>query len=581
MSVHIAIIPSRQGNKTYYSKLLRRSYRDAKGRVQKKTLANLSSLSDEAIELLRGHLKGKRYLETEAAFEVLRSRSHGAVEAVSIAFRRLGLPALLAARPSRERNLACAMIAARIIRPRTKLATTRWWQDTTLETEFDIEGAHVDELHEAMDWLLARQDRIQARLARRHFVAGGLMLFDISSSYFGGSHCPLARLGDSRDGKKGKLQINFGLLCDVRGRPAAVSVMEGNIADTETLLPEIERLRTSFGLERLAIVGDRGMISQARIDELRQLGGIDWITVLKSASIKELIRKGTLQPRRFDDANPFGILHPDFPGERLVACRNERLAALRAHTREALLKATEADLKALAVRVKEGTLAGEAEIALRIGEQINHYKMKKHFEWQIAANRLHIRRKQGSLAQEAALDGIYVIRTSLPEADMTTADCVRNYKALTRVERAFRSLETVSLRVRPIHHRAADRVRAHFFLCMLAYYVEWHMRDAWSEFLLADPQREKTARTRDPVAPAERGEDAERKAATACLDDGAPVYCFRALIEHLQSINRNTCRPKSSKHGPSQPPSETFELTTNPIQTQQTALDMLKAIRTG
>ena len=234
MSVHIAIIPSRQGNKTYYSKLLRRSYRDAKGRVQKKTLANLSSLSDEAIELLRGHLKGKRYLEAEAAFEVLRSRSHGAVEAVSIAFRRLGLPALLAARPSRERNLACAMIAARIIRPHTKLATTRWWQDTTLETEFDIEGAHVDELHEAMDWLLARQDRIQARLARRHFVAGGLMLFDISSSYFGGSHCPLARLGDSRDGKKGKLQINFGLLCDVRGRPAAVSVMEGNIADTET-----------------------------------------------------------------------------------------------------------------------------------------------------------------------------------------------------------------------------------------------------------------------------------------------------------------------------------------------------------
>ncbi len=580
-SVHVAIIASRQGNKTYYSKLLRRSYRDAKGRVQKKTVANLSNLSDEAIELLQGHLKGKRYPEAEAAFEVLRSRSHGAVEAVSVAFRRPGMPALLAARPSRERNLACAMVAARIIRPHTKLATTRWWQDTTLETEFEIEGAHVDELYAAMDWLLARQDRIQARLARRHFVAGGLVLYDVSSSWFEGSHCPLARRGYSRDGKKGKLQVNFGLLCDVRGRPVAVSVMEGNIADTRTLLPEIERLRTKFGLQRLAIVGDRGMVAPARIDELRQLGGIDWITGLKSASIKKLIRKGTLQPRRFDDVNLFEILHPAYPGERLVACRNERLAALGAHTRESLLTATEADRAALAARVEQGTLAGEAEIALRIGEQINRYKMKKHFEREIAANRLQFRRKQDSIAQEAVLDGIHVIRTSLPEVDMTAADSVRKYKALTRAERAFRSIKTVSLRVRPIHHRSADRVRAHFLLCMLAYYVEWHMREARSELLFADPERERIARSRDPVAPAERSEDAERKAATTCLDDGSPAYCFRTLIGHLESINRNTCRPKPGKRRPSPRPAETFELTTSPTEKQQKALEMLRAISTG
>ena len=581
MSVHIAIIPSRQGNKTYYSKLVRRSYRDAKGRVQKKTLANLSSLSDDAIELLRGHLKGKRYLEAEAAFEVLRSRSHGAVEAVSIAFRRLGLPAMLAARPSRERNLACAMIAARIIRPHTRLATTRWWQDTTLETEFDIR------------WRACRRTPRGAGLAsgppgpdpdaagspalRRRRPGAVRYQLELLRGLALPAGAP--RLQPGRE--KGKLQINFGLLCDVRGRPAAVSVMEGNIADTETLLPEIERLRTTFGLQRLAIVGDRGMIARTRIDELRQLGGIDWITALKSVSIQKLIRKGTLQPRRFDDADLFEILHPDYPGERLVACRNERLAALRAHTRESLRKATEADLKAPAVRVKEGTLAGEAAIALRIGEQINRYKMKKHFEWEIAANRLHFRRKRDSIAQEAALDGIHVIRTSLPEAEMTAADCVRNYKALTRVERAFRSLKTVSLRVRPIHHRTADRVRAHFFLCMLAYYVEWHMRDAWSELLFADPAREKTARTRDPVAPAERGVDVERTAATACLEDGSAVYCFRTLIGHLQSINRNTCRPKSSRRRPSATPPETFELTTNPTEKQQKALDRLKAISTG
>ena len=396
------------------------------------------------------------------------------------------------------------MIAARIIRPHTRLATTRWWQDTTLETEFDIEGAHVDELYEAMDWLLARQDRIQARLARRHFVAGGLVLFDISSSYFEGSHCPLARHGYSRSGKKGKLQIDFGLLCDVRGRPAAVSVMEGNIADTETLLPEIERLRTTFGLERLAIVGDRGMISQAWIELLRPLGGIDWITALKSASIKKPIRMGTLQPRRFDDAKPGRDPAPGLswraPG-RLPQRASGRTS--RPDPRNPISRPPKRTSRRWLSRSRKETPAGEAEIALRIGEQINHSKMKKHFEWQIAANRLHFRRTQDSIAQEAALDGIYVIRTSLPEADMSAADCVRNCRALTRVERAFRSLEDGEPpgSPHPPSHRQLGSAPT-YFLCMLDYYVEWNMCDAWSKLLFARSRNaRKSARTRDPVAP--------------------------------------------------------------------------------
>ena len=577
-SMHIAIIASKQGGKTYSSKLLRRSYRDAQGRVQKKTLANLSCLSDETIELIRGSLKGKQYVEADAAFEVLRSRSHGAVEAVCVAFQRLALPALLGSTPCRERNLACAMIAARIIRPHTKLDTTRWWEDTTLEETFGIEGAKVEELYAAMDWLLLRQDRIQARLARRHFRDGGLVLFDVSSSQFEGSACSPARRGHNRDGKKSKLQVNYGLLCDVRGRPVAVSVMEGNAADSAALLPEVERLRTRFGLQRMAVVGDHGMIAQVRIDELRQLGGVDWITALKSVSIRKLLRKGILQPARFDDVNLFEILHPDYPGERLVACRNPRLVGQRARTREALMRATEASLDELRQRVSQGTLSGKAEIALQVGERINRWKMKEHFQWEISDDSLSVHRKADSIAQEAALDGIYVIRTSLAESDMNTADCVRSYQALTRVERAFRSIRTVSLRVRPIHHRTADRVRAHIFLCMLAHYVEWNMRQAWTQLLFVDPELEQDAWTRDPVAPAERSEAAERKVATATLDDGSPAWCFRTLIGHLESIARNSCRPKLPRPRTATKTPEVFDLTTTPTEQQQKALEMLKTI---
>ena len=333
-AMHVAIIASKQGGKTYYSKLLRRSFRDESGKVQKKTLANLSSLSDETIALVRGSLAGKQYVEASDAFEILRSRKHGPVAAIAAAFERLGMIELIGSEPCRERDLVCAMIAARIIRPHSKLATTRWRKDTALGEMFGVDDAEVDELYAAMDWLGKRQNRIQGKLARRHFRDGGLVLFDLTSSYFEGTTCPLGRLGHDRDGKKGKLQVNFGLLCDVGGCPVSVLVYAGNIGDPKTLLPEVARLQKRFGLQRVAIVGDRGMIAQTRITELKKLDGVDWITALKSATIQKLIRSSSLDVARFDEVNLFEVLHPDYPGERLVACRNPRLAARRAHTRD-------------------------------------------------------------------------------------------------------------------------------------------------------------------------------------------------------------------------------------------------------
>ena len=475
-AMHVAIIASKQGGKTYYSKLLRRSFRDENGKVQKKTLANLSSLSDETIALVRGSLAGKQYVEASDAFEILRSRKHGPVAAIAAAFDRLGMIELIGSEPCRERDLVCAMIAARIIRPHSKLATTRWWKDTTLDEMFGVDDAEVDELYAAMDWLGKRQNRIQGKLARRHFRDGGLVLFDLTSSYFEGTTCPLGRRGHNRDGKKGKLQVNFGLLCDVGGCPVSVSVYAGNIGDPKTLLPEVARLQKRFGLQRVAIVGDRGMIAQTRITDLKKLDGVDWITALKSATIQKLIRTSSLDVAQFDEVNLFEVLHPDYPGERLVACRNPRLAARRAHTRESLLQATEADLAVIRKSVDGGTLRGGAEIGVRVGQAINRFRMKKHMNYEIGDTSFAFSRNAENIAREAALDGIYVIRTSLPEQDMAADDCVRSYKALTRVERAFRSMKTVNLHVRPIYHRIAQRVRTHIFLCTLAYYVEWHIR---------------------------------------------------------------------------------------------------------
>lgn len=573
-AMHIAIIKSVQNGKLYRSKLLRRSQRDSQGRVQKKTLANLSHLPDEAIDLLKAQLAGRTLVDASAAFQILRSRAHGPIQAVLAAFRQLGLAGLLASRPSRQRDLVCAMIAARIVQPHSKLATTRWFRSTTLPDFFDLRDASAEDLYDALDWLLQRQQRIQAKLARRHFAEGGLVLLDLSSSYFEGAACPLARYGYNRDGKQGKLQVNYGLLCDLPGRPVAVTVFEGNVGDPRTVRPAVEQLRRRFGLSRLVLVGDRGMLVQARIAELHKLEGIDWITALRSGALRKLERAGRLE--RSDQVGLFEILqHPDYPGERLVACRNLRLAAQRAHTREELLAATEALLAPIRARVAAGRLQGAAEIGLRVGAVLNRYKVRKHFVCEISDSDFSYQRAQHKIASEAALDGLYVIRTSLAAEQLSAADCVRSYKALTRVERAFRTLKTSALQVRPIRHRLADRVRAHIFLCMLAYYVEWHMREAWRPLLFADDELAEQRRTRDPVAPAQPSDSAKLQKATRQAADGTPLHSFRTLLQSLADVTRNVCRTA----GQAGSCASEFELDTHMSEEQERAMELLKGIQ--
>ena len=567
--MHIDAVPNREARPTY---LLRESFREG-DRVRKRTLANLSALSDEQIATIRRVLRGEALCVAASTFEVVSSRARGHVEAVCVAMRKLGVERLLAARPSRERELVCAMIAARIVAPHTKLATTRWWHTTTLAEDFGVADADEDDLYAAMDWLLAHQDTIEKKLAARHLSEGALVLYDLSSSYFEGSTCPLAKLGYSRDGRKGMLQVNYGLLTDRRGCPVAISVYEGNVADSSTLMPEVKRLRESFGIERLVMVGDRGMICQKSIDEMRQSAGIDWITALKSASIRALVEQGHLQLGLFDERNLLELESPQYPGERLVACRNPELAKLRAHKRQELLGATEANLAKIKARVDAGKLAGQDEIGLRVGKLVNQYKVAKHFELAIGQSTFTFARKPDAIAAEAALDGIYIIRTSVPAVQMDSADCVRNYKSLANVERAFRSLKTIDLKVRPIHHRTADRVRAHIFLCMLAYYVEWHMREVWRELMFADSDQLAKA-TRDPVAPAKRSKSALAKAAHHTLDDGTPVHSFSTLMAELATLVRNTCRtPQAGLDAP------TFAVLTTPNPKQQRAFDLLQQIR--
>ena len=566
--MHIHVVPNRGSPPTV---LLRESYREG-SKVGKRTLANLSSLSAAQIEAIRATLRGETLQPVAQSFEVTASRSHGHVQAVALTLQRLGLASLLASKPCRERELVLAMVASRIVAPHTKLATTRWWHTTTLGEDFGVAEASEDDLYAAMDWLLERQNTIQKKLAARHLSAGGLVLYDLSSSYFEGSCCPLAKLGYSRDGRRGLLQVNYGLLTDARGCPVAVSVHEGNVADSQTLMPEVKRLREEFGIEQLVMVGDRGMISSKAIEELRELDGIGWITALKSVSIRALVEQGQLQLDLFDERNLLELSSPEYPGERLVACRNPQLAKLRTHKRQELLAATEANLEKIKARVDAGKLIGGDEIGLRVGKVINQYKMAKHFELAIGDNAFSFARKLDAIAAEAALDGLYIIRTSVPTEQMDAPDCVRNYKALANVERAFRSLKTIDLKVRPIHHRTADRVRAHIFLCMLAYYVEWHMREAWRELMFADTEQEAKA-TRDPVAPARRSKAALVKAARHTLDDATPVHSFATLMAELATIVRNTCRTPQA--GPEAP---TFEVLTTPNAKQQRAFELLQQI---
>jgi hypothetical protein len=567
--MHIDVVPNREARPTY---LLRESFRDG-SRVRKRTLANLSALSDEQIAALRMVLRGEPLCAPSLLFEILASRPHGHVQAVAVAMHRLGIDTLLAARPSPERDVVCAMIAARIVAPHTKLATTRWWHSTTLAEDFGVAEADEDDLYAAMDWLLARQNRIEKKLAARHLGAGGLVLYDLSSSYFEGSACPLAKLGHNRDGKRGLLQVNYGLVTDARGCPVAVSVHEGNTIDSTTLLPTVRRVRQDFGIEQLVMVGDRGMISNQAIRELGATVGIGWITALKSASIRALVEQGQLQLGLFDERNLLELSSADYPGERLVACRNPQLAQLRTHKRDALLAATEKNLGKIQARVAAGRLSGANAIGLAVGKVVNQYKVAKHFDLTIQDQAFGFARRHAAIAAEATLDGLYIIRTSVPAAQMDSADCVRHYKALANVERAFRSLKTIDLKVRPIHHRLADRVRAHIFLCLLAYYVEWHLRETWRELMFADTDQAAKA-VRDPVAPARRSQAALAKVASKTLKDGTPVHSFATLMAELATVVRNTCRTPSA--GVESP---TFNVLTTPNALQRRALELIEQIR--
>ena len=566
--MYIATVPNRGSRPAI---LLREGYREG-GQVKNRTLANLSAWPPAKVELLRRVLRDEHLAPVDQLFAVVASPHHGHVQAVRLAMRRLGFEALLASRPSRERALVVAMVAARILAPESKLATTRWWHTTTLPVDLGVADADEDALYAAMDWLLARQARIEQKLAARHLKEGGLMLYDLTSSYFEGTTCPLAAFGHDRDGKAGKLQVNYGLLSDARGCPVAVSVVPGNTGDPTTLLPEVTRVRTAFGIEQLVLVGDRGLISQTQITALKALEGVDWITALKTGAIRALVTGGHLQLGLFDERNLFELTSPDFPGERLVACRNPELAQLRRHKREALLAATTQELERVRGMVARGRLQGQDAIGVRVGKVVNKYKVAKHFRLDIRADGFDFVIDAPQVAAEAALDGLYVIRTSVPPARLGAADAVRSYKQLSQVERAFRTLKTIDLEVRPIHHRLADRVRAHIFLCLLAYYVEWHMREAWRPLVFADEDRAAKT-TRDPVAPAARSEAALRKVHTKILDDGTAVHSFRTLLTELSSIVRNICRrPEAAADEP------TFTMLTTPNAKQQRAYDLLETI---
>jgi transposase len=568
--VHVATTRRTYGGKTYCTHLLRRTYRED-GKVKNETVGNLSHLPESVIELIRRALRGETLVNPADGFEIVASRAHGDAAAVLAAIRRLGVRELFGARRSRQADLVIGLIAARVLAPHTKLATTRWWHTRTLAEDLGVADATEDELYAAMDWLLERQGAIEKKLAARHLEEGALALYDLSSSYFEGSHCPLAKIGYSRDGRRNKPQVNYGLLTDRRGCPVAVSVYPGNVGDAATLLPQVIQLKTDFGLNEVVLVGDRGMIGQAHIDTLRETAGLSWITALKSGQIRRLVSDEALQLDLFDERNLFELTHPDYPGERLVACRNPALAELRAHKRAALLAATEAELAKVQAMVGHGRLLGAAKIGVRVGRVLNKYKVAKHFVLEIEDRHLSWQRDTAAIEMEAALDGLYVIRTAVAAATMSAPQVVRHYKGLAEVERAFRSLKTVDLKIRPIHHRLETRVRAHILLCMLAYYVEWHLREAWRELLFADENRAAKAE-RDPVAPARRSSGAERKVHERTLADGTPVHSLRTLLDELATQVRNTCRTVGAPAAP------TFELTTLANPTQRRAMELVEAL---
>ena len=569
--MYIAEVPNRASPPAF---LLRESYRED-GKVRTRTLANLSSLTTQQREGVRCALRGETVFAGGGGIEKIRDRSHGAVAAVELAVRKLGLGRIIDRCASRERNLVMALLISRIVDAESKLATTRTWQSTTVPEDRDIVDATEDDVYAAMDWLFERQDEIEKSLAKRHLRNDGLVLYDLSSSYFEGRTCPLAKLGHNRDGKKGKLQVNYGLLTDERGCPIAVSVYEGNTSDSTTLVEQAERVQDTFGIDTMVLVGDRGMISQKQISALRNRKGVAWITALKSGQIRTLIRDGAIQLGLFDDRDLCPVEHAAFPGERLIACKNHELAKLRAYKRKSLIDATYKELLAIQGILERGhnkKLRGKGMIGLRVGKVINKYKVAKHFALEFTDTGFEFQIREDRVTAEAALDGLYVIRTPLAKQRTSDEQVVRDYKKLSNVERAFRSMKTIDLHVRPIHHRLECRVRAHIFLCMLAYYVEWHMREAWRSVTFADEDLDaKTARK--PVAPAQRSTNALAKVHSKHLQDGSRAHSFRTLLADLGTITRSTFAPvgtTDSRHA--------FTMLTVHTVAQQQAFDLLKSI---
>jgi hypothetical protein len=561
--MHVSTTTRRSGEREYNATLLRRSYRED-GKVKKETLANLSHLPPEAIDAIRRVLAGQTLMSVDDAFEIERSLPAGHVHAAMTMARRLELAKLLDRSPSRQRDLCLAMILGRVISPGSKLETVRTLGQSTLACELGVEGADEDDLYAAMDWLLERQDRIEDRLAGRHLADGEMVLYDVSSSYFEGRTCPLAQLGYSRDGKRGLVQIIYGLLCDMDGRPVAVEVFSGELHDDKTLPAQITKLKDRFGLSRIVVVADRGMVTKANIEILAQTSGVDWITALKAPTIKKLARIGVFQPSLFDEQNLGEITDADeFPGERLIVCRNPLVGALRARKREDLLAATETDLAQIADRVDRGTLLGADQIGLAVGPALKRYRMKKHFQITITDTTFTYTRNTDTIAEEAALDGFYILRTSLTETDLQAGDVVRAYKNLEQAERAFGSLKGPELQIRPIHHHLQDRVRAHVLICMLAYYLTWHLKAAWKPLLFTDEHRPVSP---DPVAKAVRSPAAQQKARTKRTTTGELAHSYRTLLAELATQTRNTTR----LHGQS----STFEKLTQPTALQARALEL-------
>jgi hypothetical protein len=556
--------------RTYETHLLRRSFRQD-GKVRNETVANLSHLPAETIEVVRRSLAGEALVPASAAATITRSRPHGHVAAVHAAAKALGLPELLGpAGP--QRDLALALSIARVVKPGSKLATASWWADTTLGADLGVAGASTDQVYAAMDWLLGRQDAIEARLAARHLAGPAnpakMALFDLTSAWVEGRHCPLAARGYSRDGTKNRAQLEYGLLTDPAGRPIAVRVFPGNTADPSAFIEAVEVVRTKFALTDLVMVGDRGMITSARITALREHTDLGWLTALRAPQVAALAAEaGPLQLSLFDEFDLAEISHPDYPGERLVACRNPALALERARTRLELLTATETALAPIAAAVAAGRLVGADRIGLKVGRVINTYKMAKHLDVTITDDSLTLTRRQDRINAEAALDGIYVLRTNVPAQRLHAPGVVTAYKNLTGVERDFRIIKVDDLNLRPIHHRLEDRVRAHVLIAMLAAYLTWHLRRAWAPLTFTDQQPP----PRDnPVAPATRSDAATRKASRKRDEDDKPIRSFRGVLEHLATLTRNDIRYGTHDTAPVVPTLAT------PTPTQRRAFDLLK-----